>query len=91
MWGPAIIGFDSYHYRYSSGHEGSMPRIAFSPRKGKLTLYIINDISKYSGLPERLGKHKISKACLYINKLADVDIKVLEELTKAAYKESLSL
>ncbi len=91
MWGPAIIGFDSYHYKYESGREGDMPIIAFSPRKGKLTLYIINETTKYSGIFERLGKHKTSKACLYINKLADVDVRVLEELIGAAYRDASAL
>lgn len=87
MWGPAIIGFDSYHYKYESGREGDMPRIAFAPRKGKLVLYIIDDATKYSDILERLGKHKTSKACIYINKLTDVDMKVLEELIETAYKD----
>ena len=87
MWGPAIIGFDSYHYKYETGREGDMPIIAFSPRKGKLTLYIINETTKYSGYLERLGQHKTSKACLYITRLADVDMTVLEELIAAAYKD----
>lgn len=89
MWGPAIIGFGSYHYKYESGREGDMPRIAFSPRKGKLTLYIISDASKYADLLSRLGKHKTSKACLYITKLADVDLKVFGQLVKKAYEDSL--
>ena len=87
MWGPAIVGFDSYHYKYESGREGDMPSIAFSPRKGKLVLYIINDATKYVDILGRLGKHKTSKACIYINKVADVDMKVLEELLEAAYKD----
>lgn len=87
MWGPAIIGFDSYHYKYKSGREGDMPRIAFAPRKGKLVLYIIDDATKYSDILKRLGKHKTSKACIYINKLTDVDMKVLEELIETAYKD----
>lgn len=88
LWGPAIIGFGSYHYKYESGREGDMPLIAFSPRKGKLTLYIINDATNYSDFLGRLGKHKTSKACLYITKLADVDMQVLEALIEAAYKDS---
>lgn len=87
MWGPAIIGFGSYHYKYESGREGDMPRIAFSPRKGKLTLYLTDDATKYPDIRERLGKHTISKVCLYINKLADIDLKVLEELIETAYKD----
>lgn len=88
MWGPAIIGFGSYHYVYDSGREGDMPLIAFSPRKGKLSLYITDDAEKYKDIRERLGKHKTAKACLYINKLADVDLDVLKELIAAAYKDA---
>lgn len=88
LWGPAIIGFGSYHYKYDSGREGDMPLIAFSPRKGKLTLYIINEATHYTDFLDRLGKHKTSKACLYINKLADVDMKVLEALVEAAYNDA---
>lgn len=88
LWGPAIIGFGSYHYKYESGREGDMPQIAFSPRKGKLTLYIINNAANYSDFLDRLGKHKTSKACLYITRLADVDAQVLEALIGAAYKDS---
>ncbi len=88
MWGPAIIGFGLYHYKYDSGREGDMPQIAYSPSKGKLTLYVINDTSKYADLLGLLGKYKTSKACLYINKLADVDLDVLEELVKKAYDDS---
>lgn len=88
LWGPSIIGFDSYHYAYESGREGDMPRIAFSPRKGKLTLYVLDEVDKYAATLEKLGKHKTSKACLYITKLADVDMSVLEALIKTAYKDS---
>ena len=88
MWGPAIIGFGSYRYKYESGREGDMPIIAFSPRKGKLTLYITDDATRYPDIRERLGKHKISKVCLYITKLADVDLKVLEELIQTAYADA---
>lgn len=88
MWGPSIIGFGSYHYTYESGHEGDMPEIGFSPRKGKLALYITYDAEKYSEIRNHLGKHEVSKACLYINKLADVDLDVLKELIQAAYTDS---
>ena len=86
LWGPAIIGFGTYHYAYASGREGDMPRIAFSPRKGKLVLYITEDAARYTALLARLGKHKTSKACIYITKLADVDKAVLKELIVAAYR-----
>jgi hypothetical protein len=87
MWGPAIIGFGSHHYKYASGREGDMPEIAFSPRKGKLTLYILDNAEKYPEIRKRLGKYTSSKACIYIKKLSDVDIKVLEELITAAYRD----
>lgn len=85
MWGSAIIGFGSYHYVYESGREGDMPQIGFSPRKGKLSLYITDDADKYLSIREKLGKHKVAKACIYINKLADVDINVLKDLIHAAF------
>ena len=80
MWGPSIIGFGSYHYRYETGHEGDMCRIGFSPRKAALTLYVNKSFEGADEVLARLGKHTASKACLYIKKLADVDARVLEEL-----------
>ena len=79
MWGPSIVGFGSYHYRYASGHEGDMCRIGFSPRSANLVLYT-GGFPEYADLLAKLGKHKTSKACLYVNKLADVDMAVLEEI-----------
>lgn len=84
MWGPSIIGFGSYHYKYDSGHEGTMCRLGFSPRKAQLVLYIVTQDPGQSGQLARLGKHKTGKSCLYINKLADVDMGVLEEMTRDA-------
>ena len=80
MWGPSIVGFGSYHYKYESGREGDMPLTGFSPRKQSLTVYIMPGFDEYEDLLSRLGKHKVGKSCLYINKLADVDISVLKEL-----------
>ena len=80
MWGPAIIGFGSYHYKYDSGREGDMPRIAFSPRKGKTTLYLAPYLVTKSSLMAKLGKHTAGKGCLYIKRLSDVDATVLEAL-----------
>jgi hypothetical protein len=80
MWGPSIIGFGSYHYKYASGREGDWPLTGFSPRKGNLTLYIMDGFSGYKKLLARLGKHRTGKACLYIKKLDDVDLEVLEEM-----------
>lgn len=86
MWGPSIIGFGTYHYKYESGHEGDMCMIGFSPRKAALTLYILMGFEGYDELMGKLGKHKISKACLYIKKLEDVDVKVLKELITLSVK-----
>ncbi|HEX8300659.1 DUF1801 domain-containing protein [Sphingomonas sp.] len=87
MWGPTIIGFGSYHYKYASGHEGDMCRIGFSPRSASLTLYV-GGFPEYDGMLARLGKHKRSKACLYINKLADVDVALLEEIVTRTWMTS---
>lgn len=80
MWGPSIIGFGKYHYVYNSGHEGDMCITGFSPRKSYLTLYVMGDCPGVKELLKKLGKHKTGKACLYIKSLADVDIKILEEI-----------
>lgn len=85
MWGSSIVGFGSYHYKYESGREGDMPLIGFSPRKQSMTLYIMPGFDEYDDLLEKLGKHKIGKACLYVNKLADVDPDVLRKLIKRSY------
>lgn len=89
MWGTSIVGFDEYHYKYDSGHEGDMCLIGFSPRKQNLTLYITYNFDKFAPLFDKLGKHKTSKACLYINKLDDVDTKVLEKLIAECYKDAV--
>jgi hypothetical protein len=80
MWGPSIIGFGSYHYRYDSGREGDMPLIAFSPRKAATVLYNMTASSDSEALRAKLGKHTTGKGCLYIKKLADVNQQVLEAL-----------
>jgi hypothetical protein len=82
MWGPSIIGFGSYRYTYDSGHSGEMCRIGFSPRKAELVLYVLGGDTAEAALP-RLGKHRTGKSCLYIRKLADVDMDVLEEIVNA--------
>lgn len=82
MWGPSIIGFGSYHYTYDSGHEGDMCRLGFSPRKAELVLYILTGGPDEAEKLTRLGKHKTGKSCLYIKKLSDVDMAVLEELSR---------
>lgn len=80
MWGPSIIGFGNYHYKYESGHEGDMCITGFSPRKPNITLYVMGDYPEKDELLKKLGKHKASKACLYIKKLEDIDIAVLEKM-----------
>jgi hypothetical protein len=82
MWGTSIVGFGSYHYKYASGREGDWLATGFSPRKQNLTLYIMDGFDEYEELLSQLGKHKTGKSCLYINKLEDVDLKVLRKLVK---------
>ncbi len=84
MWGPSIIGFGSYHYKYDSGHEGTSCRLGFSPRKAELVLYVLSGADDEADRLARLGKHKTGKSCLYIKRLADVDMTVLEELCAAS-------
>jgi hypothetical protein len=80
MWGPTIIGFGSYHYKYASGHEGDAPLAAFSPRKDSLVVYIATEFENREYLLSQLGKHKSSKACVYVKKLSDIDLKILERI-----------
>ena len=82
MWGPSIVGFGAYHYKYESGREGDMCRIGFSPRAGEFALY--GGFLRSPELLARLGRHKTGKGCLYVKRLADVDEAVLEEMAKAA-------
>ena len=82
MWGESIVGFGSYHYRGKSGREGDWMLVAFSPRKQNLTLYIMAGFEQYNSLLSKLGKFKTGKSCLYLNKLADVNLQILRELVK---------
>lgn len=84
MWGPSIVGFGKYHYKYESGHEGDSCLAAFSPRKGNLTVYMMPEFPKREELLKKLGKAKTSKACIYIKKLDDVDLEVLEKIVKGS-------
>ena len=84
MWGPSIVGFGSYHYRYESGREGDWFVTGFSPRERALTLYIMAGFSNDDELLSRLGKHSTGKSCLYIQRLSDIDLDVLEELVRAS-------
>lgn len=87
MWGSAIIGFGSYHYKYESGHEGDAPLVAFSPRKAAISLYLYFYEDNKEELLSKLGKHKASKGCIYIKKLADIDIEILKIMISASVKE----
>ncbi|MEC1177174.1 DUF1801 domain-containing protein [Metasolibacillus meyeri] len=82
MWGPSIIGFGSYHYKYASGREGDAPLVGFSPRKAKISLYLSYESEEREKLLESFGKHTTSKACIYVNKLADINTNVLKDLIK---------
>ncbi|MBS3680489.1 DUF1801 domain-containing protein [Ornithinibacillus massiliensis] len=82
MWGSSIIGFGSYHYKYDSGHEGDAPLVGFSPRKAKFSLYFATGDPKREELLSNFGKHTSGKACVYINKLADIEVEVLKALIK---------
>jgi len=84
MWGPSIVGFGINHYKYDSGREGSICKIGLSPRKAALTLYGMG-IERNAAIVARLGKHDTGKGCLYIKKLSDVDLSVLDELIAAAW------
>jgi len=86
MWGPTIVGFGTYHYKYESGHEGDAPLIGFSPRKAAISLYVYNGQEEDRHLLESLGKFKIAKACIYINKLSDIDEKRLIVLMKSTIR-----
>lgn len=86
MWGPTMVGFGSYHYKYESGREGDSFITGFSPRKNALTLYIMPGFERYDDLMSRLGKYKTGKSCLYLKKLSDVDPYVLEELVEQSYE-----
>lgn len=89
MWGPSIIGYGSYDYAYDSGHKGTMARAGFSPRKAAMTLYLIGNYcdrqAEADALFAKLGKHKTGKSCLYITKLFDVDLDVLEQLVALSW------
>ena len=82
MWGPSIVDFGSYHFKYASGREGDWPVTGFSPRKQALTLYIMSGFSRYEDLLGRLGKHKTGKSCLYVKSLAEIDQAVLGRLVE---------
>ncbi len=86
MWGTSIIGFGSYHYKYSSGHEGDAPLIAFSPRKTAFSLYVYSPIDEHKHFLDELGKFKMGKVCIYVKKISDINILTLEKMSKATIK-----
>ncbi len=86
MWGSSIVGFGHYHYKYASGRENDWFLAGFSPRKHDLTLYILSGLDRHDALVARLGKYKTGKSCLYIKRLADIDVGVLEELITESVK-----
>ncbi len=89
MWGPSIVGFGQYHYKYESGREGDMLAAGFSPRKANMTFYVGTKFDGAEALYAKLGKYKRSKACLYINKLDDVDLEVLREIIARDYTRTV--
>lgn len=86
MWGPTMVGFGSYHYKYASGHEGDAMLIGFSPRKAQFSLYVSAPENDDKQLLEKLGKYKIGKACIYFKKLADLNLDILEKLIRSTIK-----
>lgn len=84
MWGPSIIGFGRYHYRYASGHEGDAPRLGFSPRKAQTVLYVMSGADGQADMIARLGKVKSSVSCIYVNRLDQIDMGVLREMAVAS-------
>lgn len=86
MWGPSIIGFGEYHYVYESGHEGDAPLVGFSPRKSAISLYVFTGLEEHEYLLENLGKFRKGKSCIYVNKLADINLDQLTSLMKETIK-----
>ncbi|KIC27608.1 DUF1801 domain-containing protein [Leisingera sp. ANG-M6] len=87
MWGPSIVGYGRYHYRYATGREGEFLATGFAPRRARHSIYIMPGYQDYSAILARLGKHRLGKSCLYVNKLADIDLDVLGELIRAGLKD----
>lgn len=86
MWGTSIIGFGSYHYKYATGHEGDAPLVGFSPRKANFSLYFATGDTERDMLLQEFGKHKAGKSCVYINKIADIDVEVLKKLIQQSIR-----
>lgn len=86
MWGPTIVGFGNYHYKYASGHEGDAPLLGFSPRKAAISLYVFTGLEEHKHLLEMLGKFKMGKACIYVKKLSDINLDELKKLMQASIR-----
>ena len=87
MWGPSIVGFGVYHYKYASGREGDWPVTGFSPRKKDLTVYMMMGFAKHTELMEKLGKYSNAQSCLYIKRLSDIHVPTLKKLIKISVKD----
>ena len=90
MWGPSIVGFDQYHYVYATGHEGDAPVVGFSPRKGDMSIYLLgaDGFDEVRKLLPKLGRHRMGKVCLYVKRLSDIDLSVLEEMVTKSVAET---
>ena len=86
MWGPTIIGFGEYHYKYESGREGDMLNVGFSPRKANMVMYVMGSLGDDEPLLKKFGKYKTGRACLYVNKFDDIDLGVLEKMIAKSFK-----
>jgi hypothetical protein len=86
MWGPAIVGFGTHHYKYESGREGECPIIGFSPRKAEFVLYLASEFEKKDELLKKFGKHKVGKACIYFKKIADIDVTIMKKMVANSLK-----
>lgn len=91
MWGPSIIGYGSYHFKYESGREGDAPLCGFSPRKQEFSLYLSAGFKEREDLLKKFGKHKLAKACIYIKKLEDIDVAVLKKMISLSVKHTKSI
>ena len=87
MWGASIVGLGACHYKYASGHEGDTCSVGFSSRKGDISIYILSGFEEHDALLAKLGKHKVGKACLYVRRLSDIDLPILEQLVSRSVAE----
>jgi hypothetical protein len=88
LWGPSIVGFGTYHYRYDSGREGDAPAIGFAPRSANITLYVVGSLDDHAAILHRLGKHTTGKSCVYVKRLSDVDENALTDLIRASVEKA---